>query len=133
MSGGRILQSGSPEICYRQPASAAAARLLGDVIVLPASIADGTARTPLGTVPAGSVADGPAEILLRAEAVTIAAAGTAAVVSAVRFAGDAYMVDLRAGPVAFTIRHRGEPPLSGAEVGIIIEPAGASVLPAQMG
>ena len=116
MSGGRILQSGSPLSCYSQPASEIAARLLGHVIVVPALIADGMANTPLGAVPLPSAPDGPAEILLRPEALTIGAAGTKATVSAVRFAGNGYAVDLDAGSLALTIRHQGQPPLPGCEV-----------------
>src|SRR5690606_41340006 len=63
MSEGRILQVGSAESCYRHPVSAAAARLLGDAIVLPASVADGIAQTALGSVPAAGLPDCPAEVV----------------------------------------------------------------------
>ena len=71
MRDGRIVQAGTPEAVYLQPASRWVARFLGDVEVLPGEALGGAARCALGTVPAPGSADGPVEVLLRPESIVV--------------------------------------------------------------
>jgi ABC-type Fe3+/spermidine/putrescine transport system ATPase subunit len=87
MSGGRILQTGSPRDCYLDPASLEAARLLGEVNALP--IAAG--RTAFGPAPA---ADGV--LMVRPEGLALGSEGAPARVAAVRFGGASVVVTLEA-------------------------------------
>ncbi|MFC3784642.1 iron(III) transport system ATP-binding protein [Sphingopyxis italica] len=127
MSNGRILQTGTAEDCYRYPASPAAARLLGEVIVLSGSARNGVAQTVLGAVEVPGAADGPAEILLRPEALSIGPAGAPATVMAVRFVGNGYRIHLESGALAFSIRQQEPPPAPGEHVFVTLgAPASAS-------
>ena len=133
MSEGRILQVGSAESCYRHPVSAAAARLLGDAIVLPASVADGIAQTALGSVPAAGLPDGPAEVVIRPEAVRLGEGASSGVVVAVRFGGSGYVVDLMLGEQMLTIRHPDNPPTVGSSVRLGIVPGAGHILASDAG
>lgn len=94
MAEGRILQNGTPESCYRQPVSEAAARLLGEVLMVPAIVRGGNADTALGRIPAPNHSDGPARFAVRPEDMRIADAGAPASVSHVRFGGSTYLADI---------------------------------------
>jgi iron(III) transport system ATP-binding protein len=51
---GRVAQCATPQALYRHPADPWVADFVGDAVLLPGTIEpDGTARTPLGTVPLG--------------------------------------------------------------------------------
>lgn len=128
MSEGRILQVGSSESCYRRPVSAAAARLLGEAIVLSASVAGGLAQTVLGSVPAAGLPDGPAEIILRPEALRLGEGASTGVVEAVRFGGSGYVVDLTVGDQRFSIRHPDNPSALGDVVRLGIAPGAGHIL-----
>ncbi|WP_376090218.1 ABC transporter ATP-binding protein [Roseomonas sp. CCTCC AB2023176] len=67
---GRIEQVGTPTDLYLHPISRFVATFLGEVNRIPALIADGIARTPLGLL-AATLPDGPAEMLLRPEGVRL--------------------------------------------------------------
>lgn len=96
MSDGRVLQAGSPEHCYREPVSIAAARLLGDAILIPADVRGGQATTPVGSFAIGEIADGRVEMLARPQALRIDDAADARLeILAIRFAGGGHVVDLR--------------------------------------
>ncbi|UUY00948.1 ABC transporter ATP-binding protein [Sphingomonas sp. J315] len=59
MSHGQILQTGSPQDCYRAPVSVGAARLLGDALVFPAQIRAGVTQCVIGTFDAGGAGRRP--------------------------------------------------------------------------
>jgi iron(III) transport system ATP-binding protein len=90
MEAGRILQTGSPRECFLEPASLAAARLLGEINTLPI---EGGA-TAFGPAPA---ADGV--LMVRPEGLVIGSEGSPARVEEVRFAGAAAVATLSAGGV----------------------------------
>lgn len=115
MVAGRIEQQGTPEVLYTQPATAAVAGFLGDVVLLPVLDSDATgATTALGRVPLDAddraTVDGAGEaalrLALRPEQLTLAPAGTAeapgsrGIVEAVSYHGHDSIVDvlLDAGP-----------------------------------
>lgn len=95
MDRARILQSGSPEVCYRRPVSLTAARLLGDVQLIRGARRDGRIATPFGTLD-GAGPDGPARVMCRPEALVPAEGGMAVRVAAVAFAGARRDVTLEA-------------------------------------
>ena len=66
MRHGRILQVGPPEEIYRRPASLAVAEVLGGGRLLPATVAGGRCRSPLGERDCAA-ADGPGRLLVRPE------------------------------------------------------------------
>ena len=129
MNHGKLLQVGSPQYCYTRPVSAAAARLLGDAIVLPTVIASGIASTPFGPVVVSSMADGSAELVLRPEALSLAREGTPAMVIDVRFVGHVYRVQvLIDGHHPATLRVDHEPPKIGQQVRLAVVQGATSVL-----
>ncbi len=69
MQAGRIVQSGHPEGLYRAPANEFITGFFGPTLRFKGRVQGGLARTPLGIVAAPDLADGPAAIVFRAEAV----------------------------------------------------------------
>jgi iron(III) transport system ATP-binding protein len=129
MAGGRVLQTGSPDECYRRPVSATAAYLLGEMVLLPGQVAAGQARTALGTHPAPGLPDGPALIGLRPEALSLAPDGVPATVREVRFAGHGHRLRLDLGGTEVTLRLTGTPPAVGETAGVGHDPAAVQVFP----
>jgi iron(III) transport system ATP-binding protein len=105
MQEGRILQSGSPEEVYAHPVSMAAARLTGEVDVLPAQVSGGVAHTAYGDLPAQRP-DGPALVMARPEALRPAEDGRQAQVTDRRFAGGALRLTLSSQGVTAHARWR---------------------------
>lgn len=87
MDAGRVIQAGAPADCYDRPVSLAAARLLGEVNSVPVKVAAGVAATPWGPAQATGMADGPAQLLLRPQDLTVGREGLQGLVTAHRFAG----------------------------------------------
>lgn len=125
MSEGRILQAGAPEDVYRRPVSLIAARLLGEMVVIPGRVAVGRIETPLGSFSAPDLAEGPAQLGLRPEALVPTEAGVAARVLDRRFQGDGYRLTLDLGGVRVPLTWRADPPVPGATVRVGIQPADA--------
>jgi iron(III) transport system ATP-binding protein len=91
MEAGQILQTGSPRNCYLEPVNVAAARLLGEVNLIPALVAGGKARTAFGEVPAYVETE---TLMVRPEGVLISPTGQPATVTGVAFAGATMMLTL---------------------------------------
>jgi iron(III) transport system ATP-binding protein len=127
MKHGNILQTGSPRDCYLNPASPAAARLLGDTVELPAMVKDGFATTAFGQVPAEGA--GPARLIARPEAFRITdVGGVEAKVGAVHFAGPFVLADIEAGGHQAVARvPHALAPQAGATVHVRLEPVFSSV------
>ncbi|MCA6329093.1 MAG: ABC transporter ATP-binding protein [Phenylobacterium sp.] len=125
MSEGRILQAGPPEDVYRRPVSLIAARLLGEMVVVPGEVASGRIETPLGSLTAPGLADGSAQLGLRPEALVPAEAGVVATVLDRRFQGDGYRLTLDLGEVQVPLTWRADPPEPGATVCVSFRPADA--------
>ncbi|MEV6690803.1 ABC transporter ATP-binding protein [Micromonospora sp. NPDC051196] len=71
---GRVIQAGTPTTVYREPVDAWVAGFVGDAVLLPAVVEQGTARTALGVLPVtGTVTDGPVTVLVRPEQVRFVA------------------------------------------------------------
>lgn len=71
MAEGTILQVGSPHQVYGAPASHRVAALVGESNFLTGEVRSGTATTAIGRVPAPGLGDGPVEVLVRPEAITL--------------------------------------------------------------
>lgn len=76
MRDGALVQSGTPDDIYRQPADLFAARLFGPLNEWRRPVRDGLVQTPLGAIAAPGIQDGiVATAVLRAEGLVPAAAG----------------------------------------------------------
>jgi thiamine transport system ATP-binding protein len=130
MEAGRIVQVDTPEALWRAPGTAAVARFLG-FPVLDATVVDGRATAPWGTVPAPGAPDGPSELVLRPDALSLATSGPlCGTVTATTFRGDRLVVRVStaAGPLDVTVEP-GAAPEVGATTGVAVEPARVVVLP----
>lgn len=91
MRQGRLIQSGTPEQLYRQPADAAAARFFSDTNELKARISGTAAETALGAFPLPRSSSGAeALVLIRPQGIRRAeqGRGTEGLVTETRFQGD---------------------------------------------
>src|SRR5215211_4320985 len=71
MRDGGVEQVGSPQEVYERPGSRWVAEFLGDVDVLPGTVAAGVVECALGRFPAGQELEGAVEIVIRPESVGI--------------------------------------------------------------
>jgi iron(III) transport system ATP-binding protein len=91
MRQGKLIQSGTPEQLYRQPADAAAARFFSDTNEVKGRVAADAVETPLGRFPVPKQVAGPdAIVLIRPQGIQRAepGAGTEGLVMEARFQGD---------------------------------------------
>ena len=139
MDHGRVQQIGTPEAVYFQPANGFVAGFLGRStrlrgVVVRADgdralvrLADGTEITGTGTVTQGSAAN----LVIRHEAVRLAAGGVPATVMMRAFAGARAQVVLRLDTgTELVAEAEAAAPEGGARVGIAIDPAGVFVVAA---
>ncbi|WP_205679348.1 ABC transporter ATP-binding protein [Brevundimonas lutea] len=131
MDGGRILQTGTPEACYRAPVSAVAAELLGEIQVLEATVVDGVAETAFGPVQAHGVPEGLASVLVRSDQLTPAAEGVEARVTGVRFLGAEHQVSVARGAARARFRATGSPPTVGEVITVRLTVGREAVLAAK--
>ncbi|MBO4239565.1 ABC transporter ATP-binding protein [Pseudonocardia alni] len=94
---GRLEQTASPRELYAAPASARVAGFVGDAVLLPARVEDGTVTTALGAAPCrtADVPAAPLVAVLRPEELELAGTdgpGAPARVGTVDFVGDAVLV-----------------------------------------
>ena len=104
LSGGRLLQVGTPEELYARPVSRAVAEFVGRATLVPATVGDGRVTIEVGGVRQTATVDGDASsgaamAVLRPQSVGLAPAGAAGtwpgVVSSRRFAGSAFVYRVR--------------------------------------
>lgn len=93
MRDGAIEQVASPEALYFAPATRFVATFFGDANVIATAVRGGRAVTPLGTVEAKGIADGPAEVIVRAQGLVLSA-GAQAVVKSARILGATLLIEL---------------------------------------
>jgi len=128
MDQGKILQTGTPQDCYRRPVSLAAARLLGPANPIAVVVAGGKADTGLGRLDATGLADGPAMAIVRPEALTLMADGMEAMVLANRFAGAESWITLRIGALELEARMATRAsPVVGSQVLVRLDHSACSV------
>jgi len=123
MNDGKILQRGTPEDCYRNPVSVAAARLLGEAETLDAQIDAGVAHTAFGDLPAIGLRDGPAQVMVRPDGFVVGV-GVPAQVREFRFVGQAWRATLISGETAVSARFAAPPT---GNLRVTIDPARARI------
>ena len=138
MQGGRIVQSGSPAQLYREPADAFVAGFFGPVNLFRARVRDGRVATPVGSVPAASLADGAeVEAIVRPEAIAVRTAATGDGIRARvvhrRDLGPVHVLRLAMadGSTVKVRQAAGTAAAVGDEVGIQLDPAHLFVYPAR--
>lgn len=110
MLDGRIVRHGTPEQCYRDPGSLAAARLLGDVNALPVTVRSEAADTPFGTLAAPGIGDGPGQLLIRPCDLAPSPGGAAARLIATRFNGPFHVSEVEIAGQRLRWTHGGKSP-----------------------
>ena len=75
MSGGRVLQTGTPREVYDAPASRFVAGFIGETNVIEGRVEGGRAHLPGGSLPLPGAPEGPATFAVRPERVALAPAG----------------------------------------------------------
>ncbi|WP_119067527.1 ABC transporter ATP-binding protein [Rubrobacter indicoceani] len=123
---GRVAQVASPETLYQNPASREVAAFVGEANFLPGTVSGGMARCALGGVPAHEYPDGPVEVMVRPEDVSLDAerGGNAKVVER-EFFGYGQFIRLKLDDGAeITARTNGDRGLegrvrAGAERGVV--------------
>jgi iron(III) transport system ATP-binding protein len=144
MREGRVVQLGTPEALYLQPADPFVATFLGEVNRLPARIREGRAVSVIGCAPAVGLAEGSAaEILLRPEGLRVLPAGhegsTLAEVEACRLLGATTLVHMAVadGEGGVLHLHARLPPgailVRGQMVGVALDPGRAFAFPRSAG
>lgn len=128
MQSGMIVQTGTPEECYRQPTSVAAATLLGRINILPASVRDGRAECLLGLLPAPGVPDGAAQVLVRPEQLG-PTEGASARITGARFGGAFTELTVYAGECQLVLRVPPGSELPAGKIGLRLIGT-AAVIPA---
>lgn len=128
MRAGAVQQIATPEALYLAPANRFVASFFGHVNVLPVTVAGGQAATPFGTVEARGLADGPADVLVRAQGLIVAAGGEHAIVRSARILGSTILIELDPlpslglkGPLVARVAI-GTHPQAGARVGLTLDP-----------
>jgi len=87
MRDGQILQTGTPQDCYLNPASLLAAQLVGPINALDVLVTDQGMDCLFGHLAAKGTAPGAAKLLFRPEALRISDSGVSAKIIRRRFAG----------------------------------------------
>jgi thiamine transport system ATP-binding protein len=132
MRAGRITQVGRPEQVWRCPADEATARFLGCGAFLPATVHNGTVRSPLGDVRLGWAPDGSVRLGLRPSALRVDGAGpVSGVVLARVHRRDHVRLSVRLGGVdepLDAVAGIADAPEVGALVRLTLDPDGLAVL-----
>jgi len=130
MQSGRLVQVGSPEDVYLRPVNPFMAQFFGPVNRFRVQVRDGHSETPFGTYPA-TTEDGPADLVLRPEALNVSEGGDDGIVSDARLIGAYWrvMVDIPNGP-QLRVRTNERPPAVGCSVSVTIDPERMILFPA---
>ncbi len=135
MEDGRIVQQGGPADLYYAPVDAMVAGFFGEPNRLEGTVIAGRVATPVGSLPAPTLADGtPVTVLVRPEAFILgdtADGGVAAEVTDIRALGRTAAVHLRIGTTSMVARLPGHAGVtSGGTVGVMLDPRQVFVFPA---
>jgi thiamine transport system ATP-binding protein len=132
MRAGRIVQLGTPVEVWRQPADGFVARFLGFTNVFEVEVSRGLATTPAGSFTTER-GDGPACVVLRPDALTLAPLESADAVGEARtagFRGDHFLVPVRlqTGAVVEVVVRSAGVPAPGDRVGVRVDRAAVLVI-----
>lgn len=130
MQSGRLVQLGRPDDIYFHPVNSFMARFFGPVNEFAGTVKHGVAHTPLGDYPAVRV-DGPYQVLVRPEALTIDPTGDTCLITDVRLIGAYWRVMLQgADGSELRARTTAVPPRPGSAVSVTIDPDRMILFPA---
>lgn len=127
MSGGRVVQVGSPVQLYTHPVEAWVAGFVGEACWLRGDASGHTAQTALGRVQLAGDVEGPVQVLVRPEQLVLDPAGAGASVDRVAFFGHDALVWLTLADgqsVQMRLAHPVELPEPGQWVGVTISGRG---------
>lgn len=131
LNQGSLVQVDDPVTVYEQPATAWAARLVGDANLIPA-VADGDiAQSVLGQVTLDSPASGPVVVLVRPEALRLSE-GTTGTVELVRYRGNETLFHVRVGEQRLLVRDPQRPLFGvGDQVAVTLVHGGVKAWPSE--
>ena len=114
MRDGRIVQVGTPHQLYTEPATRWVAEFVGDASLLAGHAGGQRVTTPLGSLPLATPLDGPVDVLVRPEQLSLVggadpASATEAVVELIEYYGHDAMVTVRVGQHAVRVRTGPDP------------------------
>jgi iron(III) transport system ATP-binding protein len=137
MRAGRLVQAGTAEELYRNPADLFVARLFSEINEIPLRVEGGAVRTPIGVFAVPGLDEGDDAVLcIRRRAIRLgkAGAGLPGRVLHVRFLGDLAAIEIAAQgferPLQTLVREW-EVPERGAEVSLAVDPESVLVFPAE--
>ena len=135
MSGGRVLQTGTPREVYDAPTSRFVAGFIGETNVIEGRVKEGRAHLPGGSVPLPGAADGPATFAVRPERIALARADAADALPVTLTAATYHGADLTAHlrladgtEVAARLPAHADPGPPGTAHGLTFEPGALRVL-----
>ncbi len=108
MRSGALEQVGTAAQLYLTPSSPWVGRFVGDANIISAVAAHGVAETMLGPIGVAGAGDGPVEVLVRPESLTISAGGHGEVTS-VEYYGHETRYAVKCGDIEISVRETGEP------------------------
>jgi iron(III) transport system ATP-binding protein len=130
MQNGQVVQHGSPEELYLNPATPFVASFFGEVNLIPVTVRDGAVATPFGPVAAPGLREGQAaELLIRPEALSLSPdeSGVAEVLAA-RMLGRVSLIHLRAAGLHLHARVPGHfMPAEGTRLAVRLDSSQAHV------
>jgi len=137
MRAGRLVQAGTAEELYRNPADLFVARLFSEINEIPYTVAGGALRTPLGAFAVPGLAEGERAVLCirrRAIRLGVAGAGLPARLLRSRFLGDLALLEVAVHGFErplLTLVREGEQPQEGQEVSISVDAQSVLVFSAE--
>jgi iron(III) transport system ATP-binding protein len=138
MRAGRLVQAGTAEELYRNPADLFVARLFSEINEIPYTVADGALRTPIGAFAVPGLSEGDEAILcIRRRAIRLGAVGTGLPgrLLRARFLGDLMLLEVAVEGFErplLTLVREGEQPHEGEEVAISVDAQSVLVFPAEV-
>ena len=141
MKRGRIVQQGTTQSLFRNPASLFVARLFSEINEIPVRVRGGEVATAAATFPAPGLLDGQAAVLcLRERAITVAPADNSASrrlngrITDIKFLGDVTRIDLAVEGFDQILKARVTEAAGlhkGSEVNVSIAPESGLVFPVE--
>lgn len=104
MEAGKILQIGAPQDVYARPANATVARFIGRGTLIPASVTGGHARICNQTLAVKDTPDGPVQLFIRAEQITLGDVGWPCTITQIHYRGTGWEAEVRGAGLDTTVK-----------------------------
>ena len=128
LNQGRVVQTGSPQEIWAQPADEWVARFLGQTNLITASVASGVAHTTWGSFPVDGLEDGIHRLVVRPEGLSLTSrGGLPGQIADRRFEGGRWVLTVNLGTGPALSMEVGFSPQTD-EVGVAIDPQGVTSL-----